>query len=456
MISAALYIFISWVVASIVYTPTAALLIHRACAEQGIGADDCRPGVDGYKEADANFASEKAFLDVISGVSQLLTCKLLGDMGDSFGRRGVLLSPCINAIVGNLAMALLPAKGFNVVFGPLSFVASLFGGSYVANHLAFATVADATRSSSSATRSLCFSVVEAFLWAGLLSGPVVSGFLVDWMGPQNVFLVAAGGAVLNLAITYFTYPETLEPERRRPFHLARGNPCTTLPIFLHSRTTLLLGLSMLFGQFATNGGLAVVTLDAENFTSSSTILGYLLSMNMGMQCFGLCVLMPALLKFFSLRHILLLSLFMAFVSWNCCATATGWQQLMWFSLLSPANAAFFPVVRTGISNSFGAKSYGESLAAVGVVEQIASTVGATAMSKVFSWTNTLKFVLTNGFGIRCIAFSVAGGCSLVGFLLALGTGHIPSERPSEESETNGCATSTSDTVEPLVHTVAAA
>ena len=195
---------------------------------------------------------------------------------------------------------------------------------------------------------------------------------------------------------------------------------------------------MLFGQFATNGGLTVVTLDAQNFTSSSTILGYLLSMNMGMQCFGLCVLMPALLKFFSLRHILLLSLFMAFVSWNCYATVTGWQQLMWFSLLSPANAAFFPVVRTGISNSFGAKSYGESPAAVSVVEQIASTVGATAMSKVFSWTNTHQIMLTNGFGIRCIAFTVAGGCSLVGFLLALGTGHIPSERPSEEAQTNLC------------------
>ena len=204
MISAALCVFLSWVVPSILYTPTAALLLHRACAQRGIAADNCRPSVHGYKEADMASASEKAFLDVISGVSQLLTCKLLGDIGDSFGGRAVLLSPCINAIVNNSAMALLPATLFNVIFGPLSFVASLFGGAFVANHLAFATVADSTRSCSAATRSSCFSVTETFLWAGLLLGPVFSGFLVDWMGPQNVFLVAAGGAVLNLAITYFT------------------------------------------------------------------------------------------------------------------------------------------------------------------------------------------------------------------------------------------------------------
>merc|ERR1712135_160507 len=139
--------------------------------------------------------------------------------------------------------------------------------------------------------------------------------------------------------------------------------------------------------------------------------------------------MPVLMKFLSLRQILLFSLFMGIVT-------DGWQMLV-CSLLSPANAAFFPVVRTGMANTFGAQKYGESLAVVGVLQQIASTSGAVVLSKVFSFTNH-EIMLTSGFGIRCVAYTVAGACALVGFFFALGTGNIPSESRGEESQSNVC------------------
>ena len=55
---------------------------------------------------------------------------------------------------------------------------------------------------------------------------------------------------------------------------------------------------------------------ALNFTDSSELLGYLVAVNNGMQCFGLIAIMPPLLKFLSLRHVWPLSLFLAFVSRN--------------------------------------------------------------------------------------------------------------------------------------------
>ena len=96
---------------------------------------------------------------------------------------------------------------------------------------------------------------------------------------------------------------------------------------------------------------------------------------MGMQFVGLRFLVPMLIGFRPLRTVLLLSLIMAFVSWSCFATVTDVSQMLWFSLLSPANAAIFTIVSTGVSNTFGAQTYRDSLAAVGVLEQIASTVG---------------------------------------------------------------------------------
>ena len=53
--------------------------------------------------------------------------------------------------------------------------------------------------------------------------------------PHFVFFVAAGAAHLDVTVTCFTCLETLQAQRRRPFHLARGIPCATLLFFRHSR-----------------------------------------------------------------------------------------------------------------------------------------------------------------------------------------------------------------------------
>ena len=47
--------------------------------------------------------------------------------------------------------------------------------------------------------------------------------------------------------------------------------------------------------------------------------------------------------------------------------------------MCPPYAAFFHIVRTGVPNIFGALTYGESLAAVSVLEKIASTVDNVGM-----------------------------------------------------------------------------
>ena len=77
----------------------------------------------------------------------------------------------------------------------------------------------------------------------------------------------------------------------------------------------------------------------------------LVAVNNGMRCLGLIVVMPLLLKFLSLRYVWLLSLTMALASWNGHAIVTDVLQMVVCSLLTPASAALFPVISTGISNS---------------------------------------------------------------------------------------------------------
>ena len=45
--------------------------------------------------------------------------------------------------------------------------------------------------------------------------PFVCGYVVYILGIQNVFFVTAGCGLLNQALAYITFPETLELERRR-------------------------------------------------------------------------------------------------------------------------------------------------------------------------------------------------------------------------------------------------
>ena len=175
-----------------------------------------------------------------------------------------------------------------------------------------------------------------------------------------MFFVAAGAALSDVIVT-LTNQETLEVQRRRPF------------ICQHSRGTMCWGITLLFGQLATNSRLLIFALDARNVTSSTIVLGHVLSINMGMQFVGLC--------FLARRSVLFLPLIMASLSWKlrCNRDRRVADAVDSLFLLTPVNAAFFHIVQIGIPNIFGAQTFGESLAAVGVLEQIASTVDNVGM-----------------------------------------------------------------------------
>ena len=119
---------------------------------------------------------------------------------------------------------------------------------------------------------------------------------------------------------------------------------------MHTRSTFFMALAFLFAQFTANGGVSLMLLDALNFTDSSELLGYLVAVNNGMQCFGLIAIMPPILKFLSLRHVWPLSLFMAFVSRNGHAIVTDVMQMVVCSFLTPSSANSFGEIH-GVARS---------------------------------------------------------------------------------------------------------
>ena len=62
---------------------------------------------------------------------------------------------------------------------------------------------------------------------GFVAGPAIGG-LLGGFGPRAPFFAAAALSLVNFVYGVFVLPESLSPEKRRPFEWARANPLGTL------------------------------------------------------------------------------------------------------------------------------------------------------------------------------------------------------------------------------------
>src|SRR6476646_5018142 len=105
------------------------------------------------------------------------------------------------------------------------FVGRVVAGIYSASYTtANAYLADVTKPEEAAE---WFGMMGAAFGLGFVIGPAIGGLLGEF-GPRVPFFVAAGLSILNFAYGWFVLPETLAPENRRPFSLARANPIGAL------------------------------------------------------------------------------------------------------------------------------------------------------------------------------------------------------------------------------------
>jgi DHA1 family tetracycline resistance protein-like MFS transporter len=89
-------------------------------------------------------------------------------------------------------------------------------------------------------RAGAFGLVGAVFGLGFILGPAIGGALGD-VGLRLPYFVGAGLNVVNLLYGIFVLPESLAPQNRRPFSLARANPIGSLRAL--GRYPIVLGLS---------------------------------------------------------------------------------------------------------------------------------------------------------------------------------------------------------------------
>jgi DHA1 family tetracycline resistance protein-like MFS transporter len=139
--------------------------------------------------------------------AQFFAGPVLGNLGDRFGRRPILLFSAIAFALDYLFMAAAPTLIW-------LFVGRLIAGAAGATYgPANAVLADVTEP---AKRGATFGLMGAAFGLGFIIGPAIGGLLAGF-GTRAPFIVAAALAGINALWIAVRLPETLPPDRRRPF-----------------------------------------------------------------------------------------------------------------------------------------------------------------------------------------------------------------------------------------------
>jgi MFS transporter, DHA1 family, tetracycline resistance protein len=161
-------------------------------------------------------------------LTQFLFSPMMGNLSDAYGRRPLLLLAVFGLFIDYLLMSFAPSLLW--LFVGRAF-AGFCGASYV---IANAFIADITPAEQ---RGRAFGLMGAAFGLGFVVGPAIGGLLGE-LGPRVPFYVAAGVSALNLVYGYFVLPETLPPEKRRPFEWTRANPFGTFAVFARYKGVL--------------------------------------------------------------------------------------------------------------------------------------------------------------------------------------------------------------------------
>ncbi len=158
------------------------------------------------------------WLAFVYALLQFFCAPVLGNLGDRFGRRPVLLFALFALGIDYLIMGSAPTIGW-LFLGRA--IAGIAGASFTP---AYAYVADI---SPPERRAQNFGLIGAAFGLGFVLGPAIGGALGS-LGPRAPFFAAGAIALANGTLGLFALPESLPASSRRPFDWRRANPLGTL------------------------------------------------------------------------------------------------------------------------------------------------------------------------------------------------------------------------------------
>ena len=321
-------------------------------------------------------ADQALWVGVVSfafGIANFFGAPLLGALSDAWGRRKVLLLGFCGLALNFFATALATSLWMLIAV-------RMVGGAMQANAaVANAYVADITAPEGRAKR---FGLLGAMFGLGFIIGPAAGGLLgaIDIHLP---FFVAGGLSLLNLAYGWWVLPESLPPEKRRPFEWKAANPLKAFQALVR-----LPGIGRVVGVIACTG-LAQGVLynvwvlhNTFKFGWDTQANGWSLAAVGVVSVIVQGFLLGKLLKRFAPRRLVVIGLVsstLAYFLWG--AASQGW---MMYAVIF-ANLLGFTVtasVQSLVSSAADAKTQGQTMGSVSSLNSLTAVIAPVLASPV--------------------------------------------------------------------------
>ena len=325
--------------------------------------------------------SEQAFwygaVTIVFGIANFFGSPILGRLSDRYGRRPVLLigfsGLALSFVVTGLATALW-----------MLLVVRLFSGAMQSNiSVANAYVADIT---APAERAKAFGKLGAMIGMGFILGPVLGG-LLGGISLHLPFFFSAALAMVNWLYGYFVLPESLPPERRRPFVLREANPISSLRGLVELKgvgsLVVVIALSAL-AQFMTHTSWVLYT--SFKFGWGPTQNGWSLFAIGLMSVLVQGVFLSRLLHRFSPQRLAIMGLISSSICYVLWGAATQGWMLYAVIFVNVLGFAVSAAMQSLIANAADPTTQGRTAGAVGSLNSmmavVAPAIGAPLLATV--------------------------------------------------------------------------
>jgi DHA1 family tetracycline resistance protein-like MFS transporter len=308
-------------------------------------------------------------------VMQFFAGPILGNLGDRFGRRPILLFSLTALGLDYLLMGFAPSLLWLFLARMVAGVASSTFS------IAYAYVTDITPPEKRAQR---FGMVGAAFGGGFIFGPVIGGLLAEF-GARVPFFVAAGLALLNVCYGYFVLGESLAEENRRPFQFVRANPVGA--VMQLRKYPVVIGLAFAYflymiGHLSLPSTWTYYTI--EKFAWSERQIGISLGFDgifmILVQAFLIRWAIPALGAY----RAGILGMVAIVIGFSGYAfAAQGWQLYPWLALAA-ISGFVTPSFQSIMTSQIPANAQGELQGALSSVNSITAIIGPLIMTQLFA------------------------------------------------------------------------
>jgi MFS transporter, DHA1 family, tetracycline resistance protein len=307
-------------------------------------------------------------------ITQFICAPIIGGLSDRFGRRPILLFALAALGVDYALMAWAPTLAW-LFAGRI--ISGVVGATWAAANSCIADIVEPDK------RGAAFGLLGGAGAAGFVMGPALGG-LFGLLGDRVPFMVASVLCLAGAAYGAYALPETLPPEKRRAFSLARANPFGTM--LQMAKVPLVFGclITIFFMQFAAQSNFVVwsyygtLQFGWGPLTIGATValFGILLALIQGL-------LVGKVIARFGAVRTAVYGLFFAIPSYLIIGFAWSTEIMIVGLVVGAVTGLTFPAMQTLMTPKIAEDSQGELQGAIASMVSVTTIVGPPAMAGVF-------------------------------------------------------------------------